>query len=670
MSECSTLTIKNMNMNTIICHHLGRLLVMVLLLWSASLVHAQNQVSISFKDVEIKSVLESVAEITGKTFIVDPRVKGKLTIISTEPIDADLLFEVFLSALQVHGFQAVLDGPVYRVLPLSQAYRVPDQGTGGILHTEVIKIKFGNANNIVSGVRPLLSQGALLQAHQDSNSLIINDTRSQIDRIKSIIRQLDKLEQDNLEVIGLTYTTVPEILRMAKELKLDSDVRVNLVEDEISNRLLVSGPTELRKPIRELVAKLDTPQENSTNIDVIFLHYLEAEKAKTLVESMLTGGAFDHIAGVKSKNNEKKYSVQEDAANNALVVAGSQELMASIRVLINKLDRPRVQVMIEAVIAEVTQDQARDLGAQLAFSSDGGAGIIDFDSALTSLGGAIAPAIGGNSEAIGTALAAAGGTVATQGLTFAGATTNGRNKGIGILVQTLQSNSHANILSTPSILTLDNEEASISVGQEVPFLTGSFTSTGTGNANPFQTIERQEVGISLKVTPQVNEGDAVRLKIEQESSSLLPSSGGNTALQQITAKRTISTNVMVYDGQLLVLGGLLDQSESISKSKVPLLGDIPILGYLFKTENKSQRDNVLMVFIRPTIIRSKGEAGDISRQKYEYLRGRQDIRKSNLKTNSVIEDTLKGMMDDTSNQSEAVTIESSLVEQENAAKDE
>ena len=651
-----------MNMNKVISYQLKRLLLAGVLLCSPIIGLSQNQVSISFKGVEINSVLESVAEITGKTFIVDPRVKGKLTIISTEPIDADLLFEVFLSALQVHGFQAVADGPIYRILPLSQAYRVPDQGTGGILHTEVIKIKYGNANNVVSGVRPLLSQGALLQAHQDSNSLIINDTRSQIDRIKSIIRKLDKLEPDNLEVISLTYTTVPEILRMAKELKLDKDERVNLVEDDISNRLLISGPVELRKPIRELIEKLDTPQENSSNIDVIYLHYLESEKAKTLIEGMLNGGAFDHIAGVKSKNNEKKYSVQEDEANNALVVAGSQELMASIRVLINKLDRPRVQVLIEAVIAEVTQDQARDLGAQLAFLSDQGGGIIDFDGALTALtGGALG--LADDSVTRAAAATAAGPLVSSQGLSFGGAATNdSRTRGIGILVQTLQSNSQANILSTPSILTMDNEEASISVGQEVPFLTGSFTSTGTGTANPFQTIERQEVGISLKVTPQVNEGDAVRLKIEQESSSLLPSSGGNSALQQITAKRTISTNVMVYDGQLLVLGGLLDQSESKSKSKVPILGDIPLLGYLFKTQNKSQRDNVLMVFIRPTILRTQGEAGDISRQKYKYLRGRQDLRENNLKTGSIITETLEELAREPVKKIESATMETRVLE--------
>ena len=606
------------------------LLICLVLLLNSHSIFAEEEVSIAFKDVEIHSVLESVATITGKTFVVDPRVKGRLTIISTEPIRADLLFEVFLSALQVHGFQAVKDGAIYRILPLSQAYRVAAGETGGSLITEVIKLKYSLANNVIGGIRPLLSQGALLQSHLDSNSLIINDSKAQVKRIKSIIAKLDQPKDDYLEIIPLTYIAAAEVMRMASTLKLDKDERLSIVEDDINNRLVIAGPKELRVTLSNLAEQLDVPQHNTANVNVIYLHYLDVKTMKTLIEGMLKSGAFNHITGVKGKDKETKYSIQEEVANNALVIAGSPELVASIRLLVNKLDRPRVQILIEAVIAEVTQDQAKDIGAQLAIASDNGVGVVDFDSALVALGGALLTGSDNSTDTLTTA----GTTIARQGLSLGGAILNSNHdRSIALLVQSLQTNTNANILSTPSILTLDNEEASITVGQEVPFLTGSFTSTGTGTANPFQTIERKEVGISLKVTPKVNEGDAVRLTIDQESSNLLPTSaGGGDALQQITAKRTINTNVMIYDGQLLILGGLLDQAENVSRSKVPILGDIPILGHLFKSQRKTQKDNVLMVFIRPTILRSRGEAGDISRHKYKHLRQRQENHNSDKNT--------------------------------------
>lgn len=602
--------------------------------------NSNREVSISFKEANIMAVLESVAEITGKSFAVDPKAKGKkITIISPKPLAADLLYEVFLAALQIHDLQVVKDGAIYRVLTLNKAYRVADTGVGNSLQTQVIPLKFTLANNVVSSIRPLMSTGALLQAHVESNSLIVNDTASHIERIKQVVSKLDRSRKDNLEVVTLTYITAGEILRIVKELKLDKDERINIVEDDINNRLLISGPQQLRELILDLVVKIDTPLDHNSNIDVLYVHYLDAKVIKTMIEQMLDSGAFGYAAGAKvAKDKQKRYSIQVDEGNNALVLAGSQEMMTSVRRLVTRLDRPRVQVLIEAVIAEVSQEQARNLSSQLAVGGSAGAGLIDFDSALSSIAGAAFSDNATSTES----LSAIGEAVATKGLSLGGLLLGDQeDRGIALLVRALKTNTHANILSTPSIVTLDNEEASISVGQEVPFLTGSYTSSTSGSNNPFQTIQRKEVGISLKVTPQVNEGDAVLLKIEQESSNLLTSS--EDVLQQITAKRTISTNVMVYDEQLLVLGGLIDQSDTHSASKVPLLGDIPLLGRLFKSTGDNQKNKVLMVFIRPTIMRSKGEAGKVSLRKYNYLRSYQEEYRGNDQAKSNVINSLEAL---------------------------
>ena len=593
-----------------------------------------DEVTISFNKVAIESVLESVAEITGKTFIKDPRVQGKVTIIASEPLDSKHLFEVFLSALQVHGFQAVKDGQIYRVLPLSQSYRVPPSGLGGSLTTELIKLKFANAKDILAVLRPLMSQGAILQVHNPSNTLIITDTLSQISRIKSIIVGIDKAPaKSNIDIVDLKYVLSSDVVKIAKDLKLLDNSRMYITTDDVNNRLLLAGPKKSRERVVELAKKLDTIETKTTKVEVIYLHYIDVKEIKKILDGMLSSGVLAK-SGTDQKN-KKKYSIQEDESNNAIIIAGSIEVIVQIRSLIEKLDRPKVQVLIEAIIAEVSQDQAKMLGTQLASSAGNSVGgIVDFNGAVASLGGAVAS---GNLTSTAV-IAGVAGAVANQGLSLiGGAATSIGN--IGLLVNALQTNARSNILSTPSILTLDNEEASISVGQEVPFLTGSFTNSNNGSNNPFQTIQREEVGISLKVTPQVNEGDAVRLKIEQESSNLIASASANDILQQATAKRTISTNVMVYDGQLLVLGGLMDQSDTVSKSKVPILGDIPLIGRLFRSSNKRKVDNVLMVFIRPTIMRTKGEAGEVSDKKYQLLKQKQltNLSFGNLKSKSVTE---------------------------------
>jgi general secretion pathway protein D len=582
-----------------------------------SLVAAAESIRINFRDADIRSVIESVAEITGVTFVIDPRVKGKMTIISPEKIDGDVLYEVFLSALQVHGYQAVKDGSVVRIVPASQAFQLPGGEGSNQLMTKVLAVNHVIAAELVPVLKPLLSQGAQLQAHAASNRLVVTDTEAQIERVTQMMKTIDSADQGSFEIIKLNNTSSSEALDIIGKMGMASGKQITVVEDEFNNRLILSGPSRSRAPIRALLMQLDVPSDDEGGLDVIYLHYAQAENMQPLLEKILSSRSFLRMAGETGTGTQENYSIQADNENNALVVAAPAGVLSSIKSVVRKLDQPRVQVLIEAVIAELSEDQANNLSIQLAAIGNSGAYLTNFDSAIPALAGAIL-SDGQTSDRL-------------AGFTFPGGITAGgasidEDKGTGVagLINALKSDAQTNILSTPSIMTLDNEEASISVGQEVPFITGSFTNANNDSANPFQTIEREEVGVKLKVTPQVNEGDAVRLEIEQEISSVLANAETAGTSDLITSKRTISTNVMVNDGQLLVLGGLIDESQSSTESKVPFLGDIPFLGVLFRSTTKSSENKVLMVFIRPTILRNSGQASDVSQRKYKMLRDSQE----------------------------------------------
>jgi general secretion pathway protein D len=582
-----------------------------------SLVAAAESIRINFRDADIRSVIESVAEITGVTFVIDPRVKGKMTIISPEKIDGDVLYEVFLSALQVHGYQAVKDGSVVRIVPASQAFQLPGGEGSNQLMTKVLAVNHVIAAELVPVLKPLLSQGAQLQAHAASNRLVVTDTEAQIERVTQMLKTIDSADQGSFEIIKLNNTSSSEALDIIGKMGMASGKQITVVEDEFNNRLILSGPSRSRAPIRALLMQLDVPSDDEGGLDVIYLHYAQAENMQPLLEKILSSRSFLRMAGETGAGTQESYSIQADNENNALVVAAPAGVLSSIKSVVRKLDQPRVQVLIEAVIAELSEDQANNLSIQLAAIGNSGAYLTNFDSAIPALAGAIL-SDGQTSDKLAD-------FTFPGGITAGGASID-EDKGTGVagLINALKSDAQTNILSTPSIMTLDNEEASISVGQEVPFITGSFTNANNDSANPFQTIEREEVGVKLKVTPQVNEGDAVRLEIEQEISSVLANAETAGTSDLITSKRTISTNVMVNDGQLLVLGGLIGESQSSTERKVPFLGDIPFLGVLFRSTTKSSENKVLMVFIRPTILRNSGQASDISQRKYKMLRDSQE----------------------------------------------
>ena len=580
---------------------------------------AAETVQINFRDADIRSVIESVAEITGKSFVLDPRVKGKVTIISPGPIDASLLYEAILSSIQVQGFQAVEDGAVTRIIPFTQAFNFAGGDGDNTLETEIIKINHVQAATLVPVIKPLLSNGARLLAFAQSNFLIISDIRSNVKAVKRIIAKMDDPDQTAVEVINLKYIAAGEAVHIAGQLKQLQKQELSLVEDGLNNRVIVSGPSMARTAFRNMLKLLDLPSTKKGNVEVIYLDYSRASEIKPIIDGMLGSDIFLRLAGesVGDGKSETNYKVEIDELNNALVIAAPSAVIREIQSVVAKLDRARPQVLIEAVIAELSEEQARDVSAQLVITGKNRGGYItNFDGVLAGL---LGTALGGG-ESVGAAQIA--GSLPQSVIGVVGDFDSKTSRGMGLLVQAIKKDGRNKLLSTPSVITLDNEEASLTVGEQVPFPTGSYANSNNSNSvNPFTTVNREDVGVMLKVKPQISKGNAVRLEIEQESSAVKTGTA-DSQLGATTTKSTIQTNVMIQDGELLVLGGLIEGTTGESESKVPFLGDIPILGNLFKSSNNSDREKVLMMFIRPTIIRTPEDANKLSQFKFEHLKTR------------------------------------------------
>jgi general secretion pathway protein D len=610
-----------------------------LLKWSLSLILslsfvaeaiAADMVKINFRDADILSVIESVAEITGESFVLDPRVKGKVTIISPETIDKSLLYEAILSAIQVQGYQAVRDGAVTRVLPFNQSFNLAGGGQSELV-TEILKVRFVQAATLIPVLKPLMSNGARVQAYNQSNYLVVSDIRSNVERLKMLLNELDDPDQTAVEVITLDHISAAEAVHIAGQLKQLQKQELSLVEDDLNNRVIVSGPGSARTAFREMLKSLDVPLSSKGSVEVIYLNYSRASELKPVLDGLLTSEILLRLAGETSGQGKKggakaSYKVEIDELNNALILAAPAAVIREIKSIVEKLDISRPQVLIEAVIAQLSEGQAKKLGVDILFTSkDTGGYLTNFDGLLGTLVGA---GLGGtpDSSTLNTLI----GGIPNSPVAFGGEFNPNTGKGMGLLVQALKNDSDTNILSTPSVVTLDNEEASLSSGKEVPFQTGTYanSNSGSSSSNPFTTFNREEVGILLKVKPQISKGNAVRLEIEQESSKV--EAGGKEGLQT-TTKNTIKTNVMIEDGELLILGGLIEDTYTQSEAKVPLLGDIPLLGRLFKSSSKSKDKQVLMMFIRPTIIRNPEDAKNLSNERFQHLISRDlDGKKKSL----------------------------------------
>ena len=601
-------------------------------------ISSSQRITTNFKDADITQVAEAVSAATGKNFIVDPRVRAQVNLISASSMTGAEFYQAFLSILQVHGFAAVPAGNVIKIVPDANvrtmpATDLPDQvsSSSDEMVTQVISVKNTSAAQMVQVLRPLVAQYGQLASVPGSNTLIISDRASNVNRIMRIIGRVDQAGDANVEVIPLQNSTAAEVVRTITALtggQAPADAGAlapKVVADDRSNSVLISGERAQRLRIATLVAHLDTPVENGGNTQVRYLHYADAEKIAPKLKEQLTGVAASTggAAGAAGPANaDRSTTIWADPQTNALVITAPPKTMMSLNTIIDKLDIRRAQVLVEAIIVDVNTDKAADLGVNWAMWSKDGSNI--------PAGGFVSPvgAANGNSVSIvDLARDIQSPTTATSvplGATFGIGRIAMGGVNFAAMLRALRSDSNTNVIATPSATTMDNQETELKVAQEVPFITGQYTnstSTSSGTVNPFTTVQRQEVGTILKITPQINEGDAVMLKIELESSELSGTSGDANSL--ITNKRVINTHVLIEDQGIVVLGGLIRDSTLNGETRVPYLGSIPVLGELFKTRNAKHQKSNLMVFIRPKILRDGMQTAVETNSKYNAIRKEQ-----------------------------------------------
>ena len=637
-----------------------RVLGALALAWFLVLTAHAAPVTLNLKDADINALVESMSVLTGKNFIVDPRVKGRVTIVSSKPMDEKELYEVFLAVLGVHGFAAVPGGNTVKIVPAAGAKQEsiptvdgrkvfePDQ-----IVTRIIQVQNVSVAQIVPILRPLIPPQGHLAAYTPTNVLIVSDTAANVERVASIIGRIDLASNEEIEIVPLRHASANEIVRVLSTLeqnrgKGDPAAAVGtpprLVADERTNSILLSGDKASRLRLRTLISHLDTPVNSGGNTQVVYLRYAKAKDLVNVLQGVsknlsndiarnapMPGQGQAPPPGGSGSGGASLIDIQADEATNSLVITAPPELIQSMRTVIAQLDVRRAQVLVEAVIAEISAEKTAELGVQWGVGGNHAIGFTNFDAGASSLANVL-----GVGRTVDSAL--------KNNLAIPSATLDNIPKGVqlgiggsdfGLLLSALAKDADTNVLSTPTVVTLDNEEAEIVVGQNVPFVTGTYTtsttnsSTGTNNndntlqsGGPFQTIQRQDVGITLKVKPQINEGNAVKLEIAQEVSNVVPSA--NAATQgPTTNKRSIKTKVLVENGQILVLGGLIDENLSESAQKVPVLGDVPMVGNLFRYRNTNRLKRNLMVFLHPVILRDPVQSTLYSSDKYSYIRDQQ-----------------------------------------------
>lgn len=606
---------------------------------------AAESVTLNLKGADISALIGTISEITGKNFIVDPRVKGKITIISSRPLDKKEVYDVFLSVLEVHGFSAIPYGKITKIIPdadakhhAAQTATESNPGVGDEMVTRVIEVKNVAAAQLVPILRPLVPPQGHMAAYPQSNMLLISDRAINIERMMELIARIDQPTSGEVEFVKLNYAAASDVVRVLNTLQQQSkkgdpqSQQATLVADERSNSLLIGGDRGDRLQLRAIIAHLDTPSESVGDTHVIYLRYA---KAKDLVP-VLTGVQTTQAKAAKASGGGAAvppgtpagvpiqaggagsdiFNIQADESMNALVITAPAAVFRSLESVIRQLDVRRAQVLVEAIIAEVTRDVTNQLGIDWAVLDRGSgnrpAAISNFGNGLTTaISAGVSDTTTGITPASGITIGL--GRIVKDGVSFAS------------ILHALKTDGLANILSTPNIVTLDNEEANIFVGDEVSIPTGSFTSTGTGGAanptNPFTTFNRAKVGIDLKVKPQISEGDTIKLDIEQKVDGIANGNPGESNLT--TNVRSMKTSVMVDNGHVLVLGGLIKDDVHENNSKIPLLGDIPFLGALFRSKNTTKTKTNLMVFLRPNVIRDVETGIQVTNGKYDYMRGKQ-----------------------------------------------
>mgnify|MGYP000917561304 FL=1 len=595
--------------------------VLLLAIFPAS---AEDNWKINLKNADIREFVTQVSAITGKSFIIDPRVKGDVTIVSNVNMDEDSVYQLFLSVLQVHGYAAVPTGSAIKIVQtvLAKQNSNPQDFISDLesqeLVTRVITVSNAPSEEMVKVLRPLIPQYGHIAALSEPNVLIISDHASNINRLVEIINRVDVADSLEVAIVDLKEAWVEDVVRLLEELAPEQigksakgPNRVSIVASERTNSLVIKGERFTVARVKALVAQLDVPANRSGTIKVIRLAHSDATKMAEILSNLVSS------QGGQSEDSMVDVSIQADESINALVIRADPANMIDLMDIIESLDVRRLQVLIEAAIVEVTADFSRQLGSELALG-DASSGTTPLG--LTAPSGTLAQVLQGLAMpsgslsppvSLGESPLIAGGRVSQTGTSFA------------FIIKALASNSDVNLLSTPSITTMDNEEAKIVVGQNVPFRTGSTVTGSQGTTNPFTTIQREDVGLTLEVTPHINSNNLVRLLIHQEVSEVDASSltviGSEAAADLITNKRTIDTTILVEDEEVIILGGLIRDKETQGESRVPILGSIPGLGMLFRSRTLSLEKQNLLVFLRPTVLKSSSDISQAIERKFNRV---------------------------------------------------
>lgn len=629
-----------------IAQHAARLLIGLLALAVVALpVPAQNAGNVlNYRDAEIRAFIDDVAAITGKTFIIDPRVRGKVNVVSTEAVTIEGVFQTFLSALRVNGFTLVpTSRGAYKIVPdevaAQDAGPVDEGREGDTLVTRVFNLRYADPLAVQAAAKPFVFKNGRVFARRGMSMVIVTDYADNLARIAQLVASLD-VDPSVIKTLALENTSAGEMaeiaLRLSAQPGTDDNTRQSLsaLPLESSNTLILKGPADVIDTILPVLQELDQGNASRSDLRVIYLKHANAEAMLPMLETVTKSLSRRDAAG-NPIATDGDVTLSSYAGANAIVINASSEMQQRITNVINMLDVQRAQVLVEAIVVEVSDNAAKELGVQYLLAG-GDNSNIPFTIAnysntapnLLALAGALQVDGGSDGDSDSDSVQDTFGAAAVEsilgfngfGLGIAGETSGGTI--FGAVLNAVQQDSGSNVLSTPSIMTMDNESARFLSGQEIPISTGE--ALGAANVNPFRTIERKDVGIQLEVTPQINEGEEIRLQIRQEISSIAgPVSSSFSEL--VTNKREIETTVSVKNGDIVVLGGLVQQDEITSVEKVPFLGDIPLLGRLFRSDSRSSAKTNLMIFLRPTIVRNAGDAQTVTEQKFNYIRGQQSL---------------------------------------------
>jgi general secretion pathway protein D len=596
------------------------LVVLVVALSHGGVRAEEEKWQLAMNNAELRDIVEEISSILGITVVLDPRVSGRITVMSRQALDREGVRRLFYSVLDAHSFTVIDEGDRILITPVTEAKTRAGSGsakntTASQFVTQVIELNTSSANDIAGLVRPLVSVNGYVGPSVSANALVITDTAANAQRIARVVRQLDSGQSSTHAVVQLRHAQASDIASVMESSlgKRNADTVIQVLADTRTNRLILIGPPAVRQRLTELARSLDIPAtETPDNARVIRLRHSDARQLADILGSMGQGRKIAPALGAgKEASAGATFMIKADESQNALVLIAELAQVRTIESIVRQLDQPRAQVLIHAAIVEISGDIAEAVGVQWGLNTGDAKGFINFP-------GTDIPIVGG--------------------LTFdekksapEGALLRLGSDRFGALISALASNTHSNLLSTPSLLTLDNQEAEIIVGQNVPFKTGSYATNSSGADNPFTTVERKDVGISLKIKPYINEGSTLRLEVEQEVSDIAPSVSGIDSSDLITNKRALKSTILADDGEIIVIGGLIRDSVRTQKSGVPLLRDIPYLGALFRWTRDTQTKSNLMVFLRPTIVRSKEDLTDVSQRRYNALR---DLSQSGARDNN------------------------------------